>query len=103
MSRSRSREKEAASTTTASEQREEATARAGHAVKGATRARARQATGAVSRIATMQAHQHAVGGAAKSQFTPGMLVVKCKEDVVANVPEIQTASVASIRSFSLPK
>ena len=32
-----------------------------------------------------------------------MLVVKCKEDVVANVPDIRAARIASVRTFALPK
>lgn len=53
-----------------------------------------------SRIARLKPKQHAK--ATRPVYAPGLLVVKCKEDVVAAVPDIQTAQVASIRTFTLP-
>lgn len=35
-------------------------------------------------------------------FVPGLLVVRIKEDVVANVPDLRTATAAAIRAFRLP-
>jgi subtilisin family serine protease len=53
-----------------------------------------------ARIAHLKPHEHSVE---RQQFSPGLLMVKCKEDVVANVPDIQAAHIASVRGLSLPK
>lgn len=37
------------------------------------------------------------------RFIPGLLIVKIKEDVVANAPDIRVATAAAIRAFRLPK
>lgn len=39
----------------------------------------------------------------RPRFIPGLLIVKIKEDVVANVPDIRVATAAAIRAFKLPK
>lgn len=39
----------------------------------------------------------------RPRFIPGLLIVKIKEDVVANVPDIRVATAAAIRAFTLPK
>src|SRR6266853_361940 len=36
-------------------------------------------------------------------FVPGLLMVRIKEDVVAQVPSVRAASVAAVRSFHLPE
>lgn len=41
--------------------------------------------------------------AERPEFVPGMLMVRIKEDVVAQVPSVRAASVAAIRSFQLPE
>ncbi|HJQ68673.1 MAG TPA: S8 family serine peptidase [Blastocatellia bacterium] len=53
------------------------------------------------RIARMKPHEHPVGN--RQEHVPGLLVVKCEEDVVANVPDVQSAHVASVRAMALPK
>lgn len=53
------------------------------------------------RIVKMKPHEHPRQN--RQEYVPGLLVVKCTEDVVANVPDIQSAHVASIRALSLPK
>jgi subtilisin family serine protease len=53
------------------------------------------------RVAQLKARVHAVDE--RATYAPGLLVVKCKEDVVANVPDIHAARVASVRALSLPK
>ena len=39
----------------------------------------------------------------RPRFIPGLLMVKIKEDVVAHVPDVRTATAAAIRAFSLPE
>jgi len=53
-----------------------------------------------ARIVEIAPHEHS---RSREEYTPGMLVVKCKEDVVANVPDIRAARIASVRTFALPK
>jgi len=52
-------------------------------------------------IAHLQPHEHAT--ATRQKYVPGLLVVKCKEDIVANVPDIHAARLASVRTLSLPQ
>jgi subtilisin family serine protease len=70
-------------------------ARRKRAVSGRTAAAA-----ATARIPRMEPHQHAAG---RDPYWPGLLMVKCRADVVANVPDIQAAHVASVRSLMLPE
>ncbi|MEN3333297.1 MAG: hypothetical protein V7641_2662 [Blastocatellia bacterium] len=60
------------------------------------RRRARKPAG----VARLKPHEHAV--ASRPQYVPGLLVVKCKEDIVANLPDIHSAHVAAIRTLALP-
>jgi len=39
----------------------------------------------------------------RPEFVPGLLIVRIKEDVVAQVPSVSAASVAAVRSFQLPE
>ncbi|MEK7831004.1 MAG: S8 family serine peptidase, partial [Acidobacteriota bacterium] len=39
----------------------------------------------------------------RRDYLPGTLVVRCKEDVVKNVPDIGTSEMASVSSFRLPE
>jgi len=39
----------------------------------------------------------------RKDYLPGRLVVRCKEDVVANVPDVRKAKVAAVASFRLPE
>ena len=48
----------------------------------------RTAGAAPSRIPRLAAHQHDAG---RPEYAPDLLMVKCKEDVVRNVPDIQAA------------
>jgi len=41
--------------------------------------------------------------AARPDFVPGLMMVRIKEDVVAEVPSVRTASLAAVRSFRLPE
>ena len=71
--------------------------------RGGTRSRktTRKTTAAsFTRLARLKPHEHSVS---REQYVPGLLVVRCKEDVVANVPEVHAASVASLRALSLPQ
>lgn len=63
-------------------------------------ATSRTASARTARIASFSANTHS---SPRQQFAPGLLVVRCKEDTVAGVPEVRTARVASVRAFSLPK
>ncbi len=53
-----------------------------------------------SPISRLPAHTHAAG---QSAYSSSLLMVKCKEDVVSNVPDIQAAHVASVRTMRLPE
>lgn len=39
----------------------------------------------------------------RSPFVPGLLVLRIKEDLVANVPDLRTATAAAVRAFRLPE
>ena len=54
---------------------------------------------APSRIPRLAAHEH---DAERPEYAPDLLMVKCKEDVVRNVPDIQAAHVAAVRALKLP-
>jgi subtilisin family serine protease len=55
---------------------------------------------APARIPRMRPHEHA---AERDPYWPGLLMVKCRTGVVANVPDIQAAHVASVRALTLPE
>src|SRR4051812_304481 len=38
----------------------------------------------------------------RPDYVPGLLMVRIKEDVVADVPSVRAASIASVRAFRLP-
>jgi subtilisin family serine protease len=59
----------------------------------------RKAGAAPSRIPRLAAHEH---DAERPEYAPDLLMVKCKEDVVRNVPDIQAAHVAAVRALKLP-
>jgi len=52
------------------------------------------------RIPTLKQHEHMISG--RPRYAPGVLVVKCKEDIVAAAPDLQTAHIASVRALTLP-
>lgn len=54
-----------------------------------------------TKFAHIPAQIHAKEG--RKEFMPGTLVVRCKPDVVNNVPDVGEASVASVSSFRLPE
>ena len=74
------------------------TTAAGTPAPGSARARS-QAVRTPSRIASLPAHEHPAG---RQEYAPGLLMVKCREDVVANVPDLQAAHVAAVRALKLP-
>jgi hypothetical protein len=53
-----------------------------------------------TRIPTLKQHEQAV--TARSEYAPGLLVVRCKQDVITAVPDLQTATIASVRALTLP-
>lgn len=59
------------------------------------------ATKSQPKFAQISAHTHPTEE--RRDYLPGALVVRCKEDVVKNVPDIGSASVASVSSFRLPE
>ena len=71
------------------------------AEKETKKGRKQKGTAKPVRIAHLKPHEHAV--ATRQEYTPGLLVVKCKEDIVANVPDIHAARLAAVRTLSLPK
>jgi subtilisin family serine protease len=109
MSRGRTIEKESTATLVkesprakaAGSSRKEKEARAKAAKKGTKVGAARKFAARPARIVEIKAHRQAA--AKRREYVPGLLVVKCKEDVVANVPDIHAARVASVRGFTLPK
>jgi subtilisin family serine protease len=60
----------------------------------------RKKAAAPSVIRRLPAHEHAVE---RQEYAPDLLMVKCKEDVVRNVPDIQAAHVAAVRTLRLPE
>ncbi|MEP7339054.1 MAG: S8 family serine peptidase [Acidobacteriota bacterium] len=54
-----------------------------------------------ARFADMEANVQSK--ASRREFLPGVLVVRCKDDVVQNVPDVARARVASVASFRLPE
>jgi subtilisin family serine protease len=73
----------------------------GQAEKETKKGRKQKDTATPERIAHLKPHEHAA--ATRQEYVPGLLVVKCKTDVVANVPDIHAARLASVRTLSLPK
>src|SRR4051812_9656188 len=69
--------------------------------KGSTKNRVRGAATRPTRVAHIKAHEHSV--AERQEYVPGLLVVRCKENVVANVPDIYTARIAAVQAFTLPQ
>lgn len=53
------------------------------------------------RIAHLKPHEHTA--TTRQEYVPGLLVVRCKEDVVAGVPDIHAARIATVRTLSLPQ
>lgn len=53
-----------------------------------------------AQIAHLQPHMHSIE---RQDYSPGLLMVKCKVDVVDNVPDIQAAHIASVRALTLPQ
>jgi subtilisin family serine protease len=58
-----------------------------------------KSSGVPQKIAHISAYRHS---AEKQKHVPGQLVVRVKEDVTEGLPDVMTASVASLDSFSLP-
>ncbi|HEX8242200.1 MAG TPA: hypothetical protein VF541_01845, partial [Longimicrobium sp.] len=81
--------------------REDGDASARRPSVGAEPGRRASPAGTRSRIARIGAHQHEISE--RSEFVPGALMVKCAEDVVANVPDLHAAHVATIRALALPE
>jgi len=52
-----------------------------------------------TKIVHKRAHEHA---ADRQHFVPGQLIVRCKEDVAHGLPDVRTASIASLQSLALP-
>lgn len=54
-----------------------------------------------TKFAQISAHTHAKES--RQDYLPGAMMVRCKADVVSNVPDVASARVASVASFSLPE
>src|SRR4030081_2736114 len=52
-----------------------------------------------ARIVHKPAHEHA---ASRQGHMPGQLIVRCKTDVADGLPDVMSASIASLPAFALP-
>ncbi|MFN0112329.1 MAG: S8 family peptidase [Blastocatellia bacterium] len=53
------------------------------------------------KFASISAHTQAKDS--RRDYLPGTLVIRCKDDVVSNVPDVASARIAAVSSFSLPE
>ncbi len=61
----------------------------------------KSAAKAARKFVQISAHTHSASE--QKDFMPGTLIVRCKEDVVTNVPDVRRARVSAVASFRLPE